>query len=92
MEEQNVPSLYQWLGGTDTLNRLTTRFYERVEDDAVLAPLFAHMGAGHPAHLAAFLAEVLGGPKTYSRQHGGHPQMVKRHLDRHLTQEQRRRR
>ena len=91
MEDQNVPSLYQWLGGTDTLIRLTTRFYERVNDDAVLAPLFAHMGADHPTHVAAFLAEVLGGPKTYSRQHGGHPHMVKRHLDRHLTQEQRRR-
>jgi hemoglobin len=91
LEDQDVPSLYEWLGGIDTLNRLTTRFYERVKDDPVLAPIFARMGADHPAHVAAFLAEVLGGPKSYSGQHGGHPHMVKQHLDRHLTDEQRRR-
>jgi hemoglobin len=40
---------------------------------------------------AAFLAEVLGGPNAYSQRHGGHPHMIQRHLDRHLTPEQRRR-
>lgn len=28
---------------------------------------------------------------TYSEQHGGHPHMVQQHLNRHLSQEQRRR-
>jgi hemoglobin len=91
MDDQGVPSLYEWLGGTGALERLTTRFYERVKDDSVLAPIFAHMGADHPRHVAAFLAEVLGGPAKYSQERGGHPHMVQRHLDRHLTQEQRRR-
>jgi len=45
----------------------------------------------HPAHVAQFVGEVLGGPSTYTEQHGGHPNMVARHLARHLTQEQRRR-
>ena len=27
MTEQNVPTLYEWLGGSDALIRLTTRFY-----------------------------------------------------------------
>jgi hemoglobin len=75
----------------EALHRLTTRFYERVNDDALLAPVFAHMGADHPAHVAAFLAEVLGGPSAYSEQHGGHPHMIQQHLNRHLTQELRRR-
>jgi hemoglobin len=75
----------------DALSRLTTRFYERVKDDALLAPVFAQMSGEHPSHVAAFLAEVLGGPSTYSEERGGHPHMVRRHLDRHLTQEQRRR-
>jgi hemoglobin len=57
----------------------------------LLAFVFAHMGADHPAHVAAFLAEVLGGPTRYSEEHGGHPHMIKQHLNRHLTQEQRRR-
>jgi len=86
-----VPSLYQWAGGIDALHRLTTRFYEHVKDDPVLAPVFAHMGDDHPAHVAAFLAEVFGGPTTYSEQHSGHPHMIAQHLDRHLNQDQRRR-
>lgn len=77
------------MGGSDALNRLTSRFYEHVKSDAVLQPVFARMRGDHPAHVAAFLAEVLGGPKTYSEHHGGHPHMVQRHLGRHLTQEQR---
>lgn len=91
MQDQDIPTLYDWLGGIDALNGLTTRFYERVKEDAVLAPVFAHMDAGHPAHVAAFLAEVFGGPAEYSAQHGGHPHMIQQHLNRHLSQEQRRR-
>src|SRR5688500_2365440 len=91
MPEQEVPSLYAWLGGAEALNGLTTRFYEQVRVDALLGDVFAHMDAGHPAHVAAFLGEVLGGPTAYSEQHGGHPHMIRQHLNRHLTQEQRRR-
>ena len=91
MHDSDVPTLYAWLGGIDALKRLTARFYEHVRDDALLAPVFAQMGGDHPQHVAAFLAEVLGGPTAYSEQHGGHPHMIQRHLDRHLTQDQRRR-
>jgi hemoglobin len=86
-----VPTLYEWLGGIDALNRLTTRFYEQVNNDSLLAPVFARIAIDHPGHVAAFLAEVLGGPTAYSEQHGGHPHMIQQHLNRHLTQEQRRR-
>jgi hemoglobin len=91
MSEHNVPSLYEWIGGIDALNRLTTRFYEHVKNDSLLGPVFAHMGPEHPAHVAAFLAEVLGGPAKYSELHGGHPHMIQQHLNRHLAQDQRRR-
>ena len=86
----SIPTLYEWLGGMPVLERLTNRFYERVKTDAVLAPIFVHMNAGHPHHVALFLAEVLGGPSAYSEQHGGHAHMVTQHLNRHLTQAQRR--
>lgn len=91
MSAQDVPTLYTWLGGIEALKRLTSRFYEHVNADALLAPVFAHMGSNHPAHVAAFLAEVLGGPAAYSEEHGGHAHMIQQHLDRHLTHEQRRR-
>jgi hemoglobin len=90
LAEEPIPTLYDWLGGMVALVRLTTRFYERVKDDAVLGPVFAHMGGDHPRHVAVFLAEVLGGPADYSAQHGGHPHMIQQHLNRHLTQAQRR--
>ena len=88
--DQPVPSLYDWLGGIDALNKLTVRFYDRVHDNATLKPIFAHMNGEHPQHVAAFLAEVLGGPANYSAQHGGHPHMIRQHLNKHLTQAQRR--
>jgi putative transcriptional regulator len=76
MSDHNVPSLYEWVGGIDALNRLSTRFYEHVKSDSLLAPVFARMGADHPAHVAAFLAEVMGGPTKYSEQHGGQVHVV----------------
>jgi hemoglobin len=91
MPNHNPPTLYEWIGGIAVLDRLTTRFYEHVKDDLILAPVFVQMGPDHPHHVAAFLAEVLGGPAEYSRQHGGHPHMIQRHLNRHLSQVQRRR-
>lgn len=91
MPDQNIPSLYDWLGGIDALNRLTDRFYVHVKADALLGPVFEHMGADHPGHVATFLAEVLGGPDDYSKHYGGHPRMVQQHLNRHLSQEMRRR-
>jgi len=90
MSDPDVPSLYEWLGGAPALLRLTTRFYERVKLDPVLSPVFAHMQGEHPAHVAAFLGEVLGGPTDYSAHHGGHPRMIRQHLNRHLEQAQRR--
>jgi hemoglobin len=91
MAEQDIPTLYDWIGGIDALRRLMRRFYEHVAQDELLAPVFAHMGPDHPDHVAAFLAEVLGGPTDYSESHGGHPHMIRQHLSRHLTQEKRRR-
>ncbi len=43
------------------------------------------------AHVAAWVGEVLGGPKTYSTTRGGHAHMISRHVGRGITEEQRRR-
>ena len=85
-----IPSLYAWLGGIDALERLTTRFYERVPSNPTLQPIFAHMNLGHAKHVAVFLAEVLGGPTVYTQEYGGHAHMIRQHLNRHLSQDQRR--
>lgn len=89
VSESNVPSLFEWAGGMPALDRLTARFYERVRDDELLRDVFMHMDAHHPHFVAQFLAEVLGGPADYSAERGGHPHMIRQHLDRHLTDAQR---
>lgn len=90
MSKGAVPSLFEWAGGMPALERLTERFYARVRTHDDLAEIFAHMDARHPHFVAQFLAEVLGGPADYSAERGGHPQMLRHHLERHLTDVQRR--
>jgi hemoglobin len=87
----SVPSLYEWAGGTEALERLTERFYQLVTADDVVGPLFAHMDPGHPKHVAMWLAEVFGGPARYTGERGGYPAMLGHHLGRAITERQRRR-
>jgi hemoglobin len=89
MSNEDVPTLLEWAGGMPALERLTERFYARVKAHEVLAPIFAHMDAHHPHFVAQFLAEVLGGPADYTVERGGHPHMIRQHLERHLTDAQR---
>ena len=84
------PTLFEWAGGLPALTRMTRRFYEtHVPADPLLAPLFATMSADHPQRVAKWLAEVFGGPKWYSSEHGGYPRMLSQHLAKNLTEEQR---
>ncbi|MGO4831385.1 group II truncated hemoglobin [Rhizobiaceae sp. 2RAB30] len=87
----DIPTLFEWAGGTEALGRLTRAFYDKVLADELLEPVFRNMSPDHPGHVAAFIGEVFGGPKTYSGSLGGHRAMVMHHLDRHLTEQQRRR-
>ena len=86
-----TPTLYDWMGGAPAIRKLLDTFYARVREDEVLAPVFAGMSPEHPAHVAAWLGEVFGGPETYSAQHGWHPHMIAMHTGRGITEEQRRR-
>lgn len=87
--DDRTPTLYEWAGGMSAFERLTEVFYRRVRNDNVLAPLFANMLADHPQHVAVWLAEVFGGPDDYSRNHGGYPQMLSKHVELAITSEQR---
>jgi hemoglobin len=91
MADKPVPTLADWAGGEDALRRLTARFYQKVPNDPVLAPVFAGMDPKHAEHVAAFVSEVFGGPQSYTGQGGSHAHMISRHLGRHLTHDQRKR-
>jgi hemoglobin len=86
-----VPTLYDWAGGEPAVRALFTLFYQRVPNDPLLAPIFANMDPAHADHVAGFVAEVLGGPKRYSEQLGGHAAMIRKHLGRALDDSQRKR-
>ncbi|HTD97474.1 MAG TPA: group II truncated hemoglobin [Edaphobacter sp.] len=86
-----VPTLYEWLGGAEPLSQLIDRFYQKVPADPLLAPLFAGMSPDHFHHVAIFLAEVLGGPADYTAHHGGHANMIRHHLGKGITDQQRKR-
>jgi hemoglobin len=89
MTEPTIPTLFEWAGGMPALERLTAAFYDHVRADVVLGPIFAQMDTRHPHFVAQFIAEVLGGPQEYSAERGGHPHMIREHLERHLTEAQR---
>lgn len=84
-----TPTLYEWAGGMPAFHRLTEVFYRRVAVDELLAPVFAHMSPGHAAHVAEWLAEVFGGPATYTQERGGYPAMLGHHLGLGITPERR---
>ncbi|MBO9150812.1 group II truncated hemoglobin [Chitinophaga sp. GCM10012297] len=89
---KTVPTLYEWAGGAEVFERLTELFYAKVLQDELLEPVFRHMSPDHSRHVAHFIAEVFGGPKTYTQQdEGSHAGMVRHHLGRMLTEPQRRR-
>lgn len=86
---KTVPTVYEWAGGAEAFERLTAAFYERVRADELVGPLFAHMPADHPHHVALWFAEVFGGPPAYTDGHGGYPHMMSKHLGLAITEQQR---
>jgi hemoglobin len=86
-----TPSLYEWAGGTESFERLTELFYEKVRADDRLEPVFRGMDAHHPKYVAMWLAEVFGGPPRYTEERGGYPHMLGKHRGLALTEPMRRR-
>ena len=85
-----VPSLFEWAGGAQALEGMVDAFYDRVERDDLLSPFFpGGVGAEHRAHVAAWWAEVFGGPTTYTDELGGYETMLAHHRGLAITPEQR---
>jgi hemoglobin len=85
-----TPTLYEWAGGTAAFRQLIDAFYDRVEADDLLAPLFpGGVSEAHRAHVSAWWIEVFGGPAEYTERFGGYDRMVAHHRDLGITPEQR---
>lgn len=73
--------MYDRVGGAPFFEALTQRFYEAVQTDEVLRPLYPedpHAFDRARDHLCGFLIQYWGGPSTYSDERG-HPRLRMRH-------------
>ncbi|HVC32413.1 MAG TPA: globin [Chloroflexota bacterium] len=72
-------TIYEAVGGYETLRALVDAFYDGVERDAVLRPLYPEDLGPPRRHLMLFLIQYFGGPQTYQAERG-HPRLRARHL------------
>ena len=85
-------SVFEAAGGMDGLRRLADAWHARVMADEVVSHAFSH--GFHPQHterLAAYWAEALGGPATYSETYGDETSVVRMHSGNGLHEEMDRR-
>ena len=84
------PTLYEWAGGRAAFDRMINAFYDRVERDELLSPLFpGGVHEDHRRNVAAWWSEVFGGPSVYTDELGGYERMLNKHLRLGITAEQR---
>jgi hemoglobin len=75
-----MQSVYEAIGGNEGLLRLAEAWHCRVMADELVSHAFSH--GFHPHHserLAAYWAEALGGPTTYSDAYGDETSVVRIH-------------
>jgi hemoglobin len=72
--------IYEVAGGDDGLLHLAEAWHARVLADEVVSHAFSHgFRPDHTRRLAAYWAEALGGPPTYSSTYGGETSVVRIH-------------
>ncbi len=79
MSGASEPTLYERVGGTEWFTDLVARFYQAVESDPVLRPLYPDDLTGPRRRLTGFLIQYWGGPADYSAERG-HPRLRMRHF------------
>jgi hemoglobin len=85
-------TVYDAVGGDEVILRLAQAWHARVLADEVVSHAFRH--GVHPQHterLAAYWAEALGGPTTYSDAYGDETSVVRLHSGNGIHEEMDRR-
>jgi hemoglobin len=82
------PSIYQAAGGERAFRALAAAHHARCLADPVLEHPFSHgVRDDHVERLAAYWAEVLGGPARYTARYGGHVGMIGVHAGQGMEEE-----
>lgn len=75
-----VETVYDAVGGADGVQRLAAAWHTRVMADDVVSHAFSHgFRPDHTERLAAYWAEALGGPTTFSAEYGDETSVVRVH-------------
>ena len=82
--EYDFKTLYEEIGGQETIDQLVNAFYPRVYADKDLSPLFNGDMEEIKRKQRMFLSQFLGGPALYSQEFGP-PAMRVRHLPFEIT-------
>ena len=82
--------LFDRVGGEQFFVDLVDRFYDAVEHDQVLIPLYpeGEQTEGARRRLALFLMQYFGGPETYMEERG-HPRLRMRHFPYSIGEQER---
>lgn len=79
--QNNIPhvaTLYEAVGGEATFQRIVRRFYDGIEKDPLLRPMYPADLTESIRHMELFLMQYFDGPRTYSELRG-HPRLRMRH-------------
>lgn len=77
---EGMQSVYEAAGGRAGLVDLAEAWHSRVMADEIVSHAFSHgFHPQHSARLAAYWAEALGGPTTYSDSYGDETSVVRLH-------------
>lgn len=72
-------TVFAAVGGRPFFDRLVERFYDGVEADPLLRPLYPEDLTDSRAHMAGFLAQYWGGGTAHYSDQRGHPRLRMRH-------------
>jgi hemoglobin len=76
----DTPTIFEWAGGREPMVRWLETFYDAVERDDLLGPVFGGtVSREHRDHVADWWCEVMGGPAEYTAHRGGYPHMLSKH-------------
>jgi len=84
----NMQSVYEMIGSEEPFRELVNAFYDKVEDDPVLRPIFPDDLEEGKYWQFLFLLQFFGGPTRYMQERG-HPRLRMRHFPFPINEEAR---
>ncbi|HEU5150530.1 MAG TPA: globin [Iamia sp.] len=81
-----LPTVFEAVGGRPFFDRVVDRFYDAVETDPLLRPLYPEDLTDSRRHTAGFFAQYWGGGTSQYSDERGHPRLRMRHMPFAITE------